>query len=488
MAGNTVTLTFAGDAKGAQKAAQQTEKANEGVASSVTSAADAYNKSGKSAQEYESRITAIGSGVTGVTDAVDSAGAAVQGLSDVMNYGRERANRLARAQADVEQALLDQRQATIDLEQSVVDLSQAQADGRQAALDEGQARIDARQALLDQKTAQDEYNKAVKEYGAGSAEAQQAQIDLAQATMDHRQANEDLKQAQIDANQAVVDGKQYALDGAQALRDGKDAQLNYNEALHEANPSGLQQTADVINVITPLLSGLVGVIGVVTAAQWAWNAAQAVNPAVWVAAAIVALIAVIVLLIKHWDKVKAAGVAAWNWIKDAAGAVGRWFAGPFANFFTRSWDKIKGVWIGAVGWFRGLGGRLGSALTSVAAAIFRPFRSAFNRIADAWNNTIGSLSFTFPSWVPGIGGNSISVPNLPKFHAGGIVPGGPGREVLVALQGGERVSSSASEVNRQEWIPVERGDALLDMVLSMLAERVDRKGGRASQLGIRVIA
>jgi hypothetical protein len=33
-----------------------------------------------------------------------------------------------------------------------------------------------------------------------------------------------------------------------------------------------------------------------------------------------------------------------------------------------------------------------------------PFRTAFNFIADAWNNTIGRLSWSVPGWVPGIGG------------------------------------------------------------------------------------
>jgi hypothetical protein len=76
----------------------------------------------------------------------------------------------------------------------------------------------------------------------------------------------------------------------------------------------------------------------------------------------------------------------------------------------------------------------------VAGFISAPFRSAFNFVADAWNNTIGRLRWTVPGWVPVIGGNTIAVPNLPKFHTGGVVPGPPGTEVVARLQAGERIS------------------------------------------------
>lgn len=72
------------------------------------------------------------------------------------------------------------------------------------------------------------------------------------------------------------------------------------------------------------------------------------------------------LLIKHWDKVKEAGAAAFNGIKEVA-------------------------------------------------------RTAFNAIASLWNSTVGQLSFTIPDWVPKIGGNGWDVPDIPMLAAGGIV-------------------------------------------------------------------
>jgi hypothetical protein len=51
------------------------------------------------------------------------------------------------------------------------------------------------------------------------------------------------------------------------------------------------------------------------------------------------------------------------------------------------------------------------------------FKTIFNGIASVWNNTIGTFSFTVPSWVPGIGGKGFAMPDIPMLAAGGIVTG-----------------------------------------------------------------
>jgi hypothetical protein len=49
------------------------------------------------------------------------------------------------------------------------------------------------------------------------------------------------------------------------------------------------------------------------------------------------------------------------------------------------------------------------------------YKTVFNTIARLWNSTIGSLSFTFPDWVPGLGNKGFSVPDIPELADGGIV-------------------------------------------------------------------
>lgn len=57
---------------------------------------------------------------------------------------------------------------------------------------------------------------------------------------------------------------------------------------------------------------------------------------------------------------------------------------------------------------------------AISLAISRAFKTAFNAIANAWNSTVGKLSWTVPSWIPGIGGNTIKAPKMPTYAAGTI--------------------------------------------------------------------
>jgi hypothetical protein len=431
MAGNTVAIEFAGDAAKLQAAGKDANKTLSDVGQEVTNSSDQMANASREATDYTDRIGSLGAGVSGMTDAFDSAGAAVQGLVDFQSQGVRRAEELARAALDVAQAQEDYNQAL--------------RDGKQAAIDADQAQVDLKQAQLDAAVAQEEYNEAVKEHGRSSTEAQQAAIDLQQAGVDVRQAQEDSAQA--------------IRDGAQASIDAKGATLDLAGAQREANPPDMQKWADQISAITPLLSGLVGVVGIVTAAQWAWNAAQLASPTTWIIVGIAALIAVIVLIATKTDWFQRAWRASWGWIKSAA---------------SNTWDFIKRI----PGW-------IGTAFSKVADFVSRPFKAAFNAIARGWNSTIGSLSWTVPGWVPGIGGNTIDVPNLPTFHTGATVPGPPSSEMLAVLQGGERVVSNGEQLQGQGgWVPI-RGDAVIDALIEAIKNRVDRKGGRPATLGVR---
>jgi hypothetical protein len=90
-----------------------------------------------------------------------------------------------------------------------------------------------------------------------------------------------------------------------------------------------------------------------------------------------------------------------------------------------------------------------------------------------------------PSWIPGIGGNNISVPKLPHFHAGGIVPGAVGTPQVAVLQAGERVSSIGSS-GGGDFIPIgSDGSRLGDALVSLIRDAVALKGGRPGQLGLK---
>lgn len=195
------------------------------------------------------------------------------------------------------------------------------------------------------------------------------------------------------------------------------------------------------------------------AAQWLMNTALLASPITWIVVGIIALIAVIVLIAKKTDWFSQAWRASWKWIKSAA---------------SNTWDFIKKI----PGW-------VGSAFSKVAGFISAPYKAGFNAIARAWNNTIGRLSWTVPSWIPGIGGNSISVPHLPTFHSGGVVGGVRGTPTMTLLQAGERVGSIAPGGGDGAVVYV-RGDGVIDALVEAIATRVSRRGGDPKTLGLRV--
>lgn len=183
-------------------------------------------------------------------------------------------------------------------------------------------------------------------------------------------------------------------------------------------------------------------------AQWLMNTALLASPITWIVVGIVALVAVIVLIATKTDWFQRAWRASWKWIQDAA---------------ANTWN-----------WLKQLPGWIGTAFSRVAGFITAPFRAAFNFVADAWNNTIGRLHYTIPGWVPGIGGNSISVPNIPKFHSGAVVPGVPGSEQLAVLQAGERVTAATSSGDDPVVHVVVKIDR--DTLLDIMAKG-NRRGG-----------
>jgi hypothetical protein len=64
-----------------------------------------------------------------------------------------------------------------------------------------------------------------------------------------------------------------------------------------------------------------------------------------------------------------------------------------------------------------------SVVKTEVDALYAVFKFLFNGIAMMWNNTIGKLHFSIPSWVPLIGGKGFDVPDIPMLADGGIVTG-----------------------------------------------------------------
>lgn len=111
----------------------------------------------------------------------------------------------------------------------------------------------------------------------------------------------------------------------------------------------------------------------------------------------------------------------------------------FRDIVRGAFDKVGDAARAFLGFFEGLPGKLMGLAGTIKDALLWPYKTAFNEIAKIWNNTVGKLSFSIPSWVPGLGGKGFSMPNLPTFHMGGVVPGNPGQPVPIMALAGETV-------------------------------------------------
>lgn len=235
-----------------------------------------------------------------------------------------------------------------------------------------------------------------------------------------------------------------------------------------AQASWVRTAASMVAARTAMIATSVGT-GIATAAQWAWNVAMSANPIGLVIIAVAALVAGIIWVATKttwfqtiWEYVWGAVVAYFNWVvgnyKTAIALIGK----------GADWIGDK---LGAVP------GLLKSAWSGLVNIITWPFRTGFNLIASAWNNTVGKLNWTVPGWVPIVGGKSISAPRLPQFAAGGIVPGRPGDQVLALLHGGEQIGARSTVGNRTVIELRSDGSRLMDLLIELLVEAIRNRGG-----------
>lgn len=207
------------------------------------------------------------------------------------------------------------------------------------------------------------------------------------------------------------------------------------------------------------------VTGVKMVAQATISAAAKIASAVAVAAAwiaanaamllgigliIAAVVGLVIIIVKNWDKIKAAAIAVWNAIVAAVKRVFKiikTIVMTVINFFRRGfrniWNTVKNIFNNIRNFisntFKKVVNGIRNIFGNITRVITSPFKAAFNAVARLWNNSIGKLQFKAPDWVPGLGGKGFSLPKLPILAMGGIVTGptmavvGEGREPEAVL-------------------------------------------------------
>lgn len=325
---------------------------------------------------------------------------------------------------------------------SGVDLLNAKSEARKQKLASENEQISAQVAKLgEQKLANGKLSPAIQE-----------QIDKLNA----QAAANNQSTASIDKSEAKTQSWSNSLMAASFAFDSVSGAA---DLLHLATESGtiktIANTAAVVgNTVATVATTVAQKAAAVaseawTGAQWLLNAALDANPVGLIVVGIVALIAIVVVIATKTTWFQTLWKAAWGGIKTAA----------------------VDVW----NWLKGFPGMLGTAFKDVGTIILTPYKWAFNAIADVWNNTVGGLSFHIPSWVPGIGGDGFSMPKIPKFHSGGIIPGAPGSEMLAILQAGERVTPAGASSGGTATVYA--GDAITGAVIAAIRQVIATQFG-----------
>lgn len=259
----------------------------------------------------------------------------------------------------------------------------------------------------------------------------------------------------------------------------------------------LPMLTTLADFISKNISWILPLAAVIAVLAVAWNIASvaatlfgtsmlaALWPVLLVIAAIAALIAIGVLIVKNWDTIKAAAaavwafmVAAWNAILGAIKAAWNWIkanwplllailTGPIGIavlLITRNWDSIKAALAKVFDWIKSVWGTITSFLTRpftaaweaisgivskisgaisgalegakrIAGNIADALKGPINAVIRAWNG----LEFKVPEVSVGpihFGGQTIGLPNIPELARGGLVS----RSGLAVVHAGERWS------------------------------------------------
>lgn len=134
----------------------------------------------------------------------------------------------------------------------------------------------------------------------------------------------------------------------------------------------LQPVSDWFKKHPTIIQALATAIGIVVVALYAFsvvmaivNAVMLLNPVTWIIIGIVALIAIIILCVRHWDKIQATMSKLWGWIKGVFAAGWDWLKAKlsgavqgFVRANARAWATVKRALATAVAWYVGLPGRI----------------------------------------------------------------------------------------------------------------------------------
>jgi hypothetical protein len=299
-------------------------------------------------------------------------------------------------------------------------------------------------AQIAAQTAQNNYNKAVEKYGEGSAEATLAgqKLEVSQAKLAEATAGtvpELTAQQKVLATQAELYAQTETAQGDFARTS--DSSANSQKKLKadienmQAAIGGallpvlekllpyLQKMAEFIGNNSSVIVPIIAIIGAFALAMKLASLANVIfgttlSAALWpillVMAAIAAVIAIVVLLITHWDTIKAAAAAVWQAIQVAWDAI---LAGlqTVWQFMQTAWDSILGIIQGVWDW-------ISANWPTLLAILTGPIGVAVLLITKNWD-TIKAALMAVWDWIKSAWGMLSEALTAPFRLAGDLIRG-----------------------------------------------------------------
>lgn len=151
---------------------------------------------------------------------------------------------------------------------------------------------------------------------------------------------------------------------------------------------GVYKVAVIAAVVISNIMGMVQVVQALMSAQQGMNVVQAIfnvlltaNPVGVIIVALAALIAIVILCVKHWDDITAAMARCWDWVKknqEAVLGIIAVFTGPFGFIisivreFWNEWDRITQAFTngGIIAGLKQIGATISSALLAPLQGVF----------------------------------------------------------------------------------------------------------------------
>lgn len=151
---------------------------------------------------------------------------------------------------------------------------------------------------------------------------------------------------------------------------------------------GVYKVAMIAAVVISNIMGMVRAVQTLMSAQQGMNVVQAIfnvlltaNPVGVIIVALAALIAIVILCVKHWDDITAAMARCWDWVKknqEAVLGIIAVFTGPFGFIisivreFWNEWDRITQAFTngGIIAGLKQIGATILSALLAPLQGVF----------------------------------------------------------------------------------------------------------------------